>query len=109
MGHMHQYYRPDKIIVSAAGNVNHDELFALCQKHLGGIAAAKQDVQPVFTAPELSGMVCARHNLRKMEQVQFYLGYPALLATDNHYWDLKILNNILGNGMGSRLFRGAWQ
>jgi predicted Zn-dependent peptidase len=107
ISHMRQHYLPSLTIVTAAGNVDHDELVAVCEKHLGGFAAPNNVMQT--TSPSAAnlrtGLGYARHTQRNMEQLQLYLGYPALLATDKRYAAFKILNNVLGCGMGSRLFR----
>ena len=99
-----QQYHPSRTIVAAAGNVNHKELVGLCEEQLGGFVATSPAVPTITSAPDSIGMSCVRHNLREMQQVQLYLGYPALLATDKRHWGFRILNNVLGCGMGSRLF-----
>ena len=105
MTHFRRQYQPSRTIVSAAGNVDHAELVALSEELLGGFAAPGC-VQPTKTSvPNSTFTASARHNLRDMQQVQLYLGYPALLSSDERYWAFQILNNVLGCGMGSRLFR----
>ena len=45
------------------------------------------------------------HHQRSMEQTQFYMGYPMPSAGSEHRNTLAVLNQILGTGMSSRLFR----
>lgn len=105
MSYKRRQYVPAQIIVTAAGNVDHDEFVALCGEHLGGFTAAGTEPPLVSPVSGISGMNAARHSKREMEQVQFFLGYRALLASDSRYWAFRIMNNVLGVGMGSRLFR----
>lgn len=105
MAHMRRHYQPARTIVSAAGNIDHDELVTLGEELLGGFAASGQVFPPQASTPGNTGMATARHSLRDMQQVQLYLGYPALLSSDERYAGFRILNNVLGCGMGSRLFR----
>ena len=104
MDHKQLHYLPSQTIVAAAGNIDHNELVNLCEEQLGGfIAPPHALLKP--SAYDIKGMSCVRHNLREMQQVQLYLGYPALLESDKRYRGFKILNSVLGCGMGSRLFR----
>lgn len=105
MQHMRQRYVPKSTVVSAAGNIDHDSIVSLVDSYLGSRAAREPAPKPSLAAAHEVGVGCARHNLREMQQVQFYLGYPSLPPTDSRYWSMQILRLVLGGGMSSRLFR----
>jgi len=105
MQHMRERYLPESTIVAAAGNVDHKEIVSLVETHLGGMQQGGPAPAAIPTDQGKSGLALARHNLREMQQVQFYLGYPSLPPTDPRYWSLQLLRLVLGGGMSSRLFR----
>src|SRR6185369_13863980 len=105
MQHIRERYVPSSTVVTASGRVDHEEIVALVQGYLGVMQGNGQ--RPATTGKDSGnfGVASARHNLRDMQQVQFYLGYPSLPPTDPRYWSLQILRLVLGGGMSSRLFR----
>ena len=102
--HKHAHYRADATIVSAAGNVDHEQIVELSRRFLGDLPDGAQQAAP---APEEWRPAVADqvHHQRTMEQTQFYLGYPIPPAGSRHRNSLAVLNQILGCGMSSRLFR----
>jgi len=105
MQHMRQRYVPKSTVVAAAGNIEHKAIVALVESYLGDTRAREAAPPASATIPGRYGLATARHNLREMQQVQFYLGYPSLLPTDPRYWSMQVLRLVLGGGMSSRLFR----
>ncbi len=104
LAHKLSHYVSDATIVSAAGNVEHDRIVELSQRLLKGLprgtvpcVAPDPGWQPAIAVPS--------HNQRPMEQTQFYMGYPAPPAGNEHRHVLAVFNQILGGGMSSRLFR----
>jgi predicted Zn-dependent peptidase len=97
-----QRYRPEDIIISAAGNVNHELLVALVEQAFSSIASSWSPVNVPF-AP-LGGK---RVNLceRDLEQTLICLGTSALPQNDPDRYKLFLLSTILGGGMSSRLFQ----
>ncbi len=91
-------------IVSAAGNVDHNQLVELSQQLLCSLPARKN---PERTLSEQWSPAAGtrQHHQRPMEQIQLYLGYPLPPAGSRHRHSLAVLNQILGSGMSSRLFR----
>jgi predicted Zn-dependent peptidase len=105
MQHMRQRYVPQSTVVAAAGNIDHKDIVSMVDSYLGQ-TKSREPAPPVPTAAGgKPGLDCARHNLRDMQQVQFYLGYPSLIPTDPRYWSMQVLRLVLGGGMSSRLFR----
>jgi predicted Zn-dependent peptidase len=104
MEHKRQRYLPKSTVVAAAGNIDHDGVVSLVRDYLGGTQSGATPAAPA-TTPGSYGLAQARHNLREMQQVQFYLGYPSLSPVDPRYWSMQVLRLVLGGGMSSRLFR----
>jgi len=95
-------YRPDDIIVSAAGNVCHEELVELVEEALSGISSVWQPaVLPVASCTSSQINLCERD----MEQSLMCLGTHALSQGHEDRFAQYLLNTILGGGMSSRLFQ----
>ncbi|KAB0669551.1 insulinase family protein [Oryzomonas sagensis] len=96
------HYRPEDIIISAAGNVNHAELVTLMEAAFSGIssrgvpAAAAGAISPSGRGVNLIE--------RDLEQSLICLGTRALPQNHPDRYALFLLNTILGGGMSSRLF-----
>jgi predicted Zn-dependent peptidase len=105
MHHMWERYVPKSTVVAAAGNIEHDDIVSLVEGYMGATQAHLPAPAATPAASGNYGLSVARHNLREMQQVQFYLGYPSLLPTDPRYWSMQVLRLVLGGGMSSRLFR----
>jgi predicted Zn-dependent peptidase len=102
--HKRSQYVAGSTIVSAAGNVEHERVVELCERFLGGLpqGAVPASEAPDGWRPAVSEHV---HHQRPMEQTQFYMGYPISQADSSHRNRLVVLNQVLGCGMSSRLFR----
>lgn len=104
LAHKRSHYRANSTIVSAAGNVDHGQIVALCEQFLADLptGALTPNPSPVGWRPGVAEHV---HHQRPMEQTQFYMGYPIPPAGSSHRFSLAVFNQVLGCGMGSRLFR----
>jgi len=105
MQHMRERYVPASTVVAAAGNIEHRDIVSLVESYLGGMQTRAPAPAALPAESGRCGLAFARHNLREMQQVQFYLGYPSLAPSDPRYWSLQLLRLVLGGGMSSRLFR----
>jgi len=95
-------YRPKDIIVSAAGNVRHDELVGLMESAFSDVSSDWASfAQPMVSH---SGL---RVNLseRDLEQTLICLGTRGLSQDHPDRFALFLLNTIMGGGMSSRLFQ----
>lgn len=102
LAHISTRYRPDRIVVSGAGNIEHAELVALAEKALGGLEG-KAPSRWLGT-PQPSGK-SDKKGRRDIEQTHFCLGTAAYSKHDKERFALSILNNVLGGNMSSRLFQ----
>jgi predicted Zn-dependent peptidase len=105
----HARYTDDHLVVSAAGNLEHDMVVALVdaafQKARGQRDTAAQPVEPRIGGtpdPTFHGL---RLLTKQTEQTHVVLGVPGVARTDMRRYPLGILSTILGGGMSSRLFQ----
>lgn len=108
--HYRANYRPQDVVVTVAGAVDHDELVAEVTAALlraeWNLSAA---VAPVERRDAEGGVIERGSPLvvvqRPIEQANLILGVPGLAAADPRRATLTVLNSILGGGMSSRLFQ----
>ncbi len=94
-------YRPDRVIVAAAGDVSHESLEGWVARdfsHLDG-AAESIDCGP----PEEQGGVFTVE--KPLEQVHLCLGTAGIRQDASERFAAYLLNTALGGGMSSRLFQ----
>jgi predicted Zn-dependent peptidase len=94
-------YKPDQIIVAAAGRVEHDAVVALVAKAFDGFAG-KSDRKLDCPKPMVRS---ASFHHKPSEQVHICMGTAAYSFADPRRMALLVLNTELGGGMGSRLFQ----
>lgn len=108
--HYRANYRPNDLVVTVAGAVDHDQVVRDLCDALGTAGWRLDDEQaPVdrraaIAAAPIGGMgltVVEKPN----EQVNLVLGTPGLVATDERRAVLSVLNTVFGSGMSSRLFQ----
>jgi predicted Zn-dependent peptidase len=98
-------YVPGNIVVSAAGNVDHDHLVGLLEKALGRRTQNGQTgprVRPPLvraSAPRL------RFQRKDTEQYHVCLGAPGISRSDRRRFAASLLDAILGGSASSRLFQ----
>jgi predicted Zn-dependent peptidase len=95
------HYLPGRIVVSAAGNVSHEEMVKLAQQYLGEMTGSAPD--PLLKPPVSSGK--NKLQKKKTEQVHFCLGCQAFSQHNDDRYRLTILDSVLGGNMSSRLFQ----
>jgi predicted Zn-dependent peptidase len=96
-------YQPERMVFSAAGNVDHAHVVDLVQTALSSFPQHPGAVESGVVAPEqLSGAVVED---RPTEQAHLVLGTHALPRDHEMRWALSVLNTGLGGGMSSRLFQ----
>lgn len=95
-------YRPDDIIISAAGNVNHETLVGLVAAEFSAISSGWKPDGHAFR-PQGGRRV----NLceRDLEQTLICMGTRALQQDHPDRYAMHLLTTILGGGMSSRLFQ----
>ena len=100
MDFMHGHYHPSRMVVAAAGNVDHAQLCDLVAKHYT-VFNTKVPAKP------LAGIYKGgdKREQRTLEQLHLALGFKGVSMNDDNYFTANLYSNILGNGMASRLFQ----
>jgi predicted Zn-dependent peptidase len=108
--HYRRYYRPDELVITAAGGLEHD---VVCRLVVDALHAAgwslESDAAPVerrsTERAEISGTAGLHVVKRAVEQANIIMGCPTIVATDDRRYVMSVLNAVLGGGMSSRLFQ----
>jgi len=95
-------FSPGNIIVSAAGNLDHEQFVELVQGHFSHMKPMPNGFHSA--APKISSRIILR-NKKALEQVQLCIGVPAHPIAHQKRHAGYILNTLLGGGMSSRLFQ----
>jgi predicted Zn-dependent peptidase len=96
------WFAPDRLVITAAGNVTHDRVLELVEREFGALQPAgpqENHAVPVTRAP------IHLEAKRDLEQVHLCLGVPSLPMAHERRFAIAVLNNLLGGGMSSRLFQ----
>ena len=108
--HYRRYYRPDELVITAAGGLEHD---VVCRLVVDALHAAGWPLEP-GAAPvdrrsteraDITGTAGLHVVKRPVEQANIIMGCPTIVATDDRRYVMSVLNAVLGGGMSSRLFQ----
>ncbi|HAU28532.1 MAG TPA: peptidase M16 [Rhodospirillaceae bacterium] len=100
-GFIRQHYHPGRMVVSATGNLRHEDICALAEKHFGDLPAG--DPVPAHEPACYKGGDLRQ--VRDLEQVHVVLGFRGISAHDPDYYAMAVFGTLLGGGMSSRLFQ----
>jgi predicted Zn-dependent peptidase len=100
MGYLRDHYGATRMVLSAAGNLNHDRIVDLAAQLLSAMPAERA----ISTEPAryVGG---ERREARDLEQLHLVLGFPGLPLGDPDYYAGSVLATAFGGGMSSRLFQ----
>ena len=93
-------YTPDRVVVAAAGAVEHEAFVSAAERHFGAMprSAAPEAIPGTYRGGE-------RRMPRKLEQANLVLGLPGLSFRDDAYYALHMFSQVLGGGLTSRLWQ----
>ena len=99
-GFVAQNYGPDRMILSAAGAVDHDRMVADAERLFGHL-------HPLQRRPAAPAVWSSRERreTRDLEQVHFALGLAGPSIRDADFYPAQVYTTALGGGMSSRLFQ----
>ncbi len=108
--HYQNNYRPQDLVVAAAGSVDHQELIKLVEQ---GLSTAGWDLglqaKPVPRRLLNPAKISRGSKLtvihRPISQVNIMVGSEGLYVDDPRRYAMGVLNTVLGGGMSSRLFQ----
>jgi predicted Zn-dependent peptidase len=93
-------YWGSRIVVAAAGHIDHAAFAAEAEKLLGQIAEGSG---PQRETPSFQPICCTAE--KPLDQAHIVLSFEAPSYRDPDIYVLQVLSNILGGGMSSRLFQ----
>jgi predicted Zn-dependent peptidase len=98
--YLHDNYAAPRMVLAAAGNVDHDSLVAHAERafsKLPRVSAARTEPAR-YVGGEL-------REQRDLEQIHVVLGFSGFAYTDPDHYAASVLSAALGGGMSSRLFQ----
>jgi predicted Zn-dependent peptidase len=97
-------YRPDRLVIAAAGDLVHEQVVELAQRHFGDLTPV---ADPDRYTPATVDQNEARVRLleRDTEQAHLCVGLPALSYLSDRRYVQGTIEAILSSGMSSRLFQ----
>lgn len=101
LSYMQDNYAASRMVFSAAGNVNHDELVGMVSEKFQTLKLTS-DLKPEKSRYEGGSVMENRENL---EQVHVVLGYDGVRYDDPDFYTLSVMSTLFGGGMSSRLFQ----
>ena len=109
--HYRRYYRPDELVITAAGGLDHDVVCGLVVDALEvcRLVRLRRTRAPVDRRSTERALITGTAGLqvvkRAVEQANIIMGCPTIVATDERRYVMSVLNAVLGGGMSSRLFQ----
>ncbi|WP_246473000.1 M16 family metallopeptidase [Pelagibacterium limicola] len=98
--YMSDHYVGDSMVVSAAGNVDHDQLVDLANDRFHTLRVSGAPT------PEKARYIGGEHRMASShEQAHIVLGLEGRAYNSDGFYAAQILSSILGGGMSSRLFQ----
>lgn len=94
-------YRPNRLIIAAAGNLQHEDVVEWASREFGTLAGHTDgiDREPPVARRGVSSIE------KGLEQVHLCLGTPGISQSAEQRYAAYLLNTALGGGMSSRLFQ----
>jgi len=92
-------YTPGKMVLAAAGDVEHARIVDMAERFFGGMPSVAPE------APESGRYTGGERRIpRKLEQANLVLGLPGLSFKDPGYYAVHLFAHMLGGGLTSRLW-----
>lgn len=98
--YMESHYTADRMVVSAAGSVDHEAIHALAEKYFSGL---KPSAGRTFEKATYKGG--AKRSTKDFEQSHLILAFEGASFNDTDFYTAQVLSGLLGGGMSSRLFQ----
>ncbi|MBU2079193.1 Predicted Zn-dependent peptidase [Celeribacter baekdonensis] len=99
-GFVEEHYSPERMVLSAAGNIDHDRIVEEATEIFGGLTSHGRDhADPArFEGGEF-------RKVKKLEQAHFTLAFEGPGYRDEDIYIAQTATTALGGGMSSRLFQ----
>jgi predicted Zn-dependent peptidase len=100
MAYLRDHYGARRMVLAAAGNLEHERVVDLADTLLSGLPAERS----VTTEPARYSGGDYRED-RDLEQLHLVIGFPGVVIGDPDYYAASVLATAFGGGMSSRLFQ----
>ncbi|MFN6962709.1 MAG: M16 family metallopeptidase [Pyrinomonadaceae bacterium] len=97
-----EMYHAGNLVITAAGNVHHEQIVGLAEKHFG--KSEIRNPQSAIEPPSPAAPIVIRRK-PDLEQAHLIIATPFVAATDRRRYAADLLSGILGGGMSSRLWQ----
>ena len=104
---MDRHYAADNIIISAAGDVDHDALVKLVETQFADLKAHHHKLERSHPQWPVASQARRQIMTRDLEQAHLVLGFQGVSITDQDRMALSAMSVLFGGGMSSRLFQEA--
>jgi predicted Zn-dependent peptidase len=101
LSHIRKYYGTKDIVISCAGNFEHEHLLFMLDKNLGSLRRGSEPDRGA--PPDFKSKVEVFK--KDLSEAHICLGVKGLSQTSEERYSLFVLNTILGAGVSSRLFQ----
>lgn len=99
-GFVAEHYSPERMVLSAAGNIDHDRIVAEASEIFGGLRSHGVD------NPDPARFEGGEYRkVKKLEQAHFTLAFEGPGYRDDNIYVAQTATTALGGGMSSRLFQ----
>jgi predicted Zn-dependent peptidase len=98
---MAERYRPDRLVIAAAGAITHAALEDWAERAFGHLTGSATLIDGAEPTPQPGIFVTEK----RLEQVHLCLGLPGIAQEAPERYPAYLLNTALGGGMSSRLFQ----
>ena len=103
LDYLDEYYRPNSLIISVAGNINTACILEKCERLFSKWEPRQHASWTQCLPPTDTSQVVLIE--KETEQVNLCLGTLGIAYSSPDYYTLMLINAILGDGMSSRLFQ----
>ncbi len=104
MDYYYSHYNPQNIVISVAGNFEHDKMADSINSHMDKIGSKfdSKTEQKKFETGKIYGDFFHEKDL---EQTHFLIGLEGINRSDPDFFSAEVLNTILGGSVSSKLFQ----
>jgi len=100
LGYLRDHYGARRMVLAAAGHLDHERIVDLSEELLGGMPADRS------TTTEPARYIGGdRREHRDLEQLHLVMGFPGPALDHPDYYAAAVLSTAFGGGMSSRLFQ----
>lgn len=103
LAYRNAYYFPQNMVIGIAGKID-EGVMKLVEKYFGSLPKSAKKISEIKKTIFTPGVPKVSIEYKDTEQVQLALGFPTYSWWDKRVPALRLMSNILGGTMSSRLF-----